>query len=109
MFKDDDDVVVDERLADNMKADSKIGSAGSDPQSKWVKDVLSRQAEQEAAKADNTVSLYDVLDAHNGFYDSCIVDRRRFKIRSGRSTSRKWNTDQETSSERFGPYAPTEV
>lgn len=46
--EDDDDVVVDDssRLADAVRADGKGGS-DADPQSKLVKDILSRQAEQE--------------------------------------------------------------
>ena len=48
---DDDEVVDEERLADTAMAESK--TSGSDdqagPQSKIVKDIMARQAEQEAA------------------------------------------------------------
>ncbi len=48
--QDDDDGIPDEsRLADDIKADAKGSGGGADPQSKLVKDILSRQAEQEAA------------------------------------------------------------
>jgi hypothetical protein len=48
--QDDEDGIPDEsRLVDDIKADAK-GSGGADQaQSKLVKDILSRQAEQEAA------------------------------------------------------------
>lgn len=49
----EDEIIADEgRLADDMRAESKSGDAGgitrNDPQSKLVKDIMSRQAEQEA-------------------------------------------------------------
>ncbi len=48
---DDDDEIIDEtRLADDVKSDGKSNQK-SDPQSKIVKDILSRQAEQELARA----------------------------------------------------------
>lgn len=49
---DEDDLgPEDRRLADDLLAEDKTakGSGGSEPQSKLVKDILSRQAEQEAA------------------------------------------------------------
>ena len=50
---DDEDMVVEQsRLADEFKAESK-GSLNNDPQSKIVKDILSRQAELEAASKVN--------------------------------------------------------
>lgn len=48
---DDDDEIIDEtRLADEVKSDGK-NNQKSDPQSKIVKDILSRQAEQELARS----------------------------------------------------------
>ncbi len=52
---DDDDEIIDEtRLADDVKSDGK-NNQKSDPQSKIVKDILSRQAEQELARSGNNV------------------------------------------------------
>jgi TRAF3-interacting protein 1 len=55
---DDDDEVpdeIDERLADDVNADSKTGgsSSSADPESKLVRDILGRQAEQEAERNPN--------------------------------------------------------
>jgi TRAF3-interacting protein 1 len=46
---DEDGVQEERRLADDVKAESK-SSAGGEPQSKLVRDIMGRQAEQEAAR-----------------------------------------------------------
>lgn len=52
--QDDDEEIAEvednDRLVDDVRAESKSGE-GADPQSKLVKDILSRQAEQEASRA----------------------------------------------------------
>lgn len=56
--QDDDDAVPEEtRLADDLAADAK-GLGNADPQSKLVKDILSRQAEQEVARKGNTQVIF---------------------------------------------------
>ncbi len=53
---DDDDIAdeSDQRLADDVRADKKgAASTGADPESKLVRDILGRQAEQEAARNPN--------------------------------------------------------
>ena len=54
---DDNDIVDETRLADDLKAESKaISNQSADPQSKLVKDILSRQVEQEAASRSSVVA-----------------------------------------------------
>jgi hypothetical protein len=60
-LQDEDDGIVDEtRLADDMKSDSKTDEPVGNFQSKLVQDIMSRQAEQEAATRVNNKT--DVRD-----------------------------------------------
>lgn len=62
-FQDEDEAIPDEtRLVDDLKAESKNEDQVGNPQSKLVQDIMSRQAEQEAAT--RSAARTEVGDIH---------------------------------------------
>ena len=56
-MQEDDDIVEEERLADDKDSGDADRNQG---QSKLVQDILSRQAEQEAAAKEGSITIEDV-------------------------------------------------